>query len=401
MNKNHSIINHMVFIVIILMSTGEVFRLFSIPLYVYALGFALAVYLISCLKNNGKVRSNKLVVLVISWLIWGFILMLFTEVHYTFGFYISLILNLTIVLLITLTAIDEQKALYYSSAVIIGHIASLAVSIYELRTGNHLVTLDAHYSRIFDYNAFGFQVNVNDNTSALFIGMFLILVSIIITPKYRLGKAFILLITFYVIVEIGSRTGMGSILLSGSLFLYTYFVSKVVHRRKLRFIVDFAFFTLILFGLTAVFYDNDLISVIIGIYGDKAVYSDQSRLEILRAGIYYASERFFFGLGPGVVTFKIGTNPHFLFMEILADYGFIILFLFLGVIMTIAKTNHLQVEPQLKSTMIAFALGFITISVASSSLIRVRVVWIVLAIMFSLHRCYETKKQSIKSRKAY
>ena len=397
MNQDYSIINHAIFLAIILMSTGEVFRVFSTPLYVYALGFALGAYLIFPFGDNRrthKLGRNKLLILAVSWLIWGLVLMLFTEVHYTFGFYRSLVINLTIILLIGLTATDERSALYYSRAVIVGHIANLGVSIYEFQTGNHLVQLDSYYLRIFAHNALGFQVNVNDNTSALFIGMFLLLISLATTPKYRLGKVISLAVTFYVIAKIGSRTGLLSILLSGSMFLYTYFVSKAFRDNRLRFLVDFAFFTLILLGLVAVFYDNHLISVIVGIFGDKAIHSDLRRLAILNEGIRHAYERMFVGLGPGVVTSKIGTNPHFLLLEILADYGVIILFLFLGVLMTLAKVSHLQVKPQIKSTMSAFSLGFITISVASSSLIRVRVVWIVLAIMFSLHRCYEARSNS-------
>ncbi len=320
--------------------------------------------------------------------------MLLSDIHYTYKFYISIASDLLIIILIVLTATEKKTILYYCKAVVIGHSLSILASVYELQTGNHLVKLSEEYIRIYGTNIFGFQVNINDNVTALLMGMFALLILMAENKRYKLWKCISLVITIYLILRIGSRSGYMSLVVCGFMIIYLNLIYKFIHNNKIKMFLNFAFISFILLTLIATFYDNTLISVLENVFGGKDYYSDLQRLTIIKDTFKFGYKRLFLGLGPGVSTLMLGINPHFLFLEILVDYGFIILILFLRVLFEILNIKFFSINKFTKSIIVSFIIGFITISIASSSIIRIRVVWIMLATIYSLYKYYANLEKS-------
>lgn len=396
MIKNKNVIN-ITFLAIIFMCTGEVIKISFIPVYGYILALAIGVYMILLFDNrlSKKIKINKLLVLSITWIIYGFILMLLADIHYTYKFYISIASDLLIIILIVLTATEKKTILYYCKAVVIGHLLSILASIYELQTGNHLVKLSEEYIRIYGTNIFGFQVNINDNVTALLMGMFALLILIAENKRYILWKCIALLITIYLILKIGSRSGYMSLVVCGTVIIYLNLIYKFIHNNKTKMFLNFVFISFMLLGLIGIFYDNTLLSVLENVFGGNDYYSDLQRLTIIKDTFQLGYKRLFLGLGPGVSTLMVGINPHLLFLEILVDYGFIILILFLKVLFEILKINFFSINKFTKSIIVSFIIGFIAISIASSSIIRIRIAWIMLAIIYSLYKCYANLEKII------
>ena len=221
------------------------------------------------------------------------------------------------------------------------------------------------------------------------MGMFALLILIAENKRYILWKCIVLLITIYLILRIGSRSGYMSLVICGAMIIYLNLIYKFIHNNKTKIFLNFVLISFMLFNLIGIFYNNTLFDILENIFGGNNYYSDLQRLTIMKEAFQLGYKRLFLGLGPGVSTLMLGINPHLLFLEILVDYGFIILGLFLKVLFEILKINFSSINKFTKSIIVSFIIGFITISIASSSIIRIRIAWIMLAIIYSLYKYYE------------
>lgn len=396
MIKNRNLIN-IIFLTIIFMCTGEVIKISFLPIYAYLLILALIMYLIILFANKDtiKLKINKLLLLSLVWMTFGFFQMMIAGVDNTYRFYISLLFDLTIIILILLTANEKKTILFYCKAVVIGHILSILVSIYEFQTNNHIVKLSQEYIRIYGANAFGFQVNINDNVTALFMGIIATLILFAENRKIKLKTIFILTLTIYIIFRIGSRSGYISLISFGITMIYVNLIDKFTYNKKSKILINSIFLLLIGVTLIWIFNNNTLLEVLGALFSEKEYYSDLYRINIIKETFKLAYNNMFLGMGPGGSTLTIGINPHFLFIEILVDYGIIILYLILNSLLDIFKINTFNMDRFTKSIIIAFVIGFIAISIASSSLIRVRIAWIMLSIVFSLYKFYEKEEKRL------
>ena len=112
---------------------------------------------------------------------------------------------------------------------------------------------------------------------------------------------------------------------------------------------------------------------------------------------------FFLGAGAGRTVALIGTNPHNFFLEILADHGIVIFgiicYMFYQICVRMFKSKY---DIKTRTIGSSFAVAVILLSISSSSMLRLRLMWICLTMIYissNFIKAENSKKQFINNYK--
>ncbi|WP_088816295.1 MULTISPECIES: O-antigen ligase [Listeria] len=266
-------------------------------------------------------------------------------------------------------------------------ILSVGVGCYEMLTGKHLWYSSLKESGYLDYRPTGFLTNTNDFSSYLSI-YFPVFIYLVLQKKtmwrtlIALSSAIVL---FLLVIATESRTGLLAFLMT-----VVFMVWKLYSKQIASFIMFVGGCLGGIYFLTMKFFETQEFSYFFG----KQTSTDQ-RLFIYETVLNVAKESHFLGVGIGVIpkfvfealygTVNIPTDlqqtmsAHNFWLATLADVGIIGLgcfALFFGWLSFQAIKLFLTEKGMLAGLPLCIIIAFIAISIGSSSIFEMRVVWL-------------------------
>ena len=382
-----------VFLIILTLSTNEWLTIFGLPIYIWL--FLAAIFEL-ILKNN--LFKNRIYIKR-----WQSFLLCFAGMWFMYAtfrtaissgvtvMWLSVMIDSMILIFVTVSIKSQENLRYYMNAVFLGQILTLVVSIYEFYSGRHILELQGEYSR-YIYGAFGFQANPNDNALCLFIGLFS---AYFVARKRKILKVLLPLMFVIGIIICGSRAGILGTFASIMIFVFTILLHRILgENRQLYNIVTVAFILVLVIVIGVIVAYTD----INGIY-NSLTYSDALRVTLIKRSVEIAEDFYFLGAGPGMATTILGINPHNLIIEFLADYGAIFV-CFLLILICKPALLIFKLFPEEKTAyLLSFCIGFLIISMAPSSVIRIRIVWVMLTIIYAMMSIILEENKNIKEQR--
>lgn len=336
----------------IIPNIGLIFNTFGFHWTVYRIVIVIA-FVLSILIRNGRIKLNqrafteRFAAILLIWVLYGLILLILSEYSNKHEGLVELLsISYAFLLLVTIRIIgvNECKVNIVKSTIIFVFCFLLVFAFVEIITGDHLPTSIFNDPQIpvdrfpSHHLATGFSYNPND-----FSAMLTCLYPIV----FICGKtAFKWLGTLGVIaVNLVNDATICNIAIIVSLLLY-YVTNSSVPRGRLvlrRIVLTVAIVLIILFFLYGQSYlvkRDDFLGTIARhlFYAQRGTGSLYNRVVIYRDSINAWSQGGFFGFGPASFTnyFTVWgsesglVNPHSLWIEILFQYGIIIIILYIG-----------------------------------------------------------------------
>ena len=366
---------------------GEQIKIFNVPLY--AILTAAELVLIASRSRKQYMPEDKTIIFfAIFWLIVASVLLLFSYSRVGFHPWIYAAESALILIIITenvQNGYDWEKFIVY---VFIAHILTCAFSTYELATGTHFLKyIDTYYLRMGLNNAFGFQVNINDNASVVAVGLFAVLP--FLKKKKKLSIA-VLIWSYYLLYRLGSRMCLLTCYVVIILAVLLFVANSIISSKRIKSFFTFFFVIIIIIIFTIVLVNEN---VFLSIFSDDINFvSDAARIEFMKESLSVtASNSLFLGNGPGVTSALIGKSIHSMPVEILCDYGIGVFAFFMYIL--IKMGTSFSIIGQLKSAIYitCFACAFFFLSFCSSSALHIRFLWVVFALVW---KWYALQKMS-------
>lgn len=200
-----------------------------------------------------------------------------------------------------------------------------------------------------------------------------------------------MLLILYILLINGSRGALLCFLVSNLIFFLFYFIKRT--DVKIGFA---AFFLCGLFYLFINIFSNDEFAFVAGRITSKG-FQDESRSNLLAIGLDMLIETNFFGVGAGNFSNYVERNynnnilvPHNLFVELVSQYGLIVLLLFISMLFAIfinIKKTKGVIQFLLITSLINLPIAFVINSVYLSN----PYLWIYLACLFIASRSESNK----------
>ena len=359
-------------------------------------------------KRQSILRGNKarVFLFLITWLIYSaFQIIWAIDFQLWISFYRSLFLNILIVGLIINYVENNDDWFFLSKSFMFLILLCLLVGIWEYFTSQHI-----HYMNYSEMNSatvailqnkpLSFYGNINDNSSVLFLGLFVSLIyfssnksNSLITTMMRL--LFCVLIIFEIFI-IDSRAIVFSLFLF-AIVVFCFIISSyfkpsnkkgILHARTLLFVLCVLFLLTVLFIHPFEYYLQFLSS-------GSDYQSDLFRINIIKNCFNAFLQTGCLGLGPGQSIAVNGINVHSLYLEILFEYGIFIggfvLLVFFKMYLDESKTDSRICDSIIRS----FPIVLLLAGVSSSKMFSLRAFWIAFAIVFIIkYRFFENLSKS-------
>ena len=342
--------------------------------------------LMEIFPNYNKLKKEKRIVLflILAWGVISIIQVLWVSdmAWWKHGIR-TLFINLLICLEMCVLFKDNKDYLIVMKSVELSLLLSIMIGLYENFRGVHFDSdpKDLVYGFL---NIRGFIGNSNDFAS--WIILCLLGVTLYYSKKKRKYVCIIeWLLGAYVVRLTGSRAGVLSVVF-GIFFILVGNILKLGEETKNRLPQKRK--VLHILGIVSVvaaggmfLLGSDVIAFINNV--SSASSSDVFRLSIIEDSLKVALKYVFIGAGADQTTFYVGINPHNFLLEILADYGILIV----GIIVFILWKIFIRIFESKKITgygiaCYAFVPTFLMISIASSSMARLRMTWVVLLLYY-------------------
>lgn len=381
------------------------FNLFKILMFVHLFFF------LTMKKDFSKLKKMQVpLFLFVLWMIYSIISMLWSAsislsieaLYYQFeSFYL---------LFMTIYYIDSEKKLYEATFfILLNYLIIISYSLYEVQTGNHLIYSAGNLRNYLDTRPTGVLRNTND--FAAFVGMYLAICCPILLRKRKLWAmiffAVMMLVDLYIVIETHSRTG----------FLILIFIIALISYKTLKsidFIISLYLLTafLVIKNIYGRFFGSVVDGALVATFTEKG-NSTEERFHIYRSLWDLAKENFFTGVGVGntpshVYTILNGTTnlvkgdshlmgAHNFFLSVFSDVGFIgflPLLLFFVYFFVESVRTYVHSESIFSFIPLVVFISFIGVSIGSSSIFSMRVVWIGLGIAFAVISVLKNKNIS-------
>jgi teichuronic acid biosynthesis protein TuaE len=345
------------------------------------------------LRNKGITYKNRYeLLLFVFWTIYGTITLLWAIIpSESIKEILYLILNFFAFFTVVFFA---NKSLKPQESIMKGwlllFLLTFPIAIYELMFDIHLPTATQDEGMIMNYanNIFERSFasvtygNLNEY-NLLLCYMFPFILGFLLMEGSKLKKLFIWVVVIclsYVIIMNGSRGAVLSSLIGLFVFMF-YYIKK---NKSIWILIAAVFGVLFL----AVIYSQEIFAVIIGRFTEQGL-SDDGRSEILTQGLLAFLGTGFFGLGAGnfiptmvnIYHIELGA-AHNLFLEIGAQYGLIILLLFMGMFFRLYKKQKINPNNSYKYIVIASLCMLPITSTIDSGYILGAWVWMFLGSLF-------------------
>ncbi len=294
----------------------------------------------------------------------------------------SLFINLFICFEMCVLFRNNQEYLLVMKSIEVSLLLSIAVGLCEVFVGIHFDTNVQEAA--FRDEIRSFLGNPNDYAT------WIILCLLGVTLYYAKRKRRYICIVewvlgLFVIYHTGSRSGMLSVLtavffiLMGNALKFVGSTRDGATGKKKAFHVLGIVSAMALGGLFLL--GGDVVAIINKF--SSASTSDVFRLKIIEGSLGVALKYVLMGAGANQTTFYVGINPHNFLLELFADYGILVA----AVIIYILWKIFIRMFDEKGITAYgiacyAFVPTFLLISIASSSMARLRIMWVVLLLYY-------------------
>ena len=382
---------HLCAVTMLLLQFGEQIKIAGVPLYCFFLLIDLCMMI--------KERSYKIVLpkflsiddigqFAVFWGLVASALLPFSMRKVGMQPYLYCLATALVIFVINDCAKTETELDYLFYYAVIGLLIACIFSTFELVTGTHFIKMDAYYQRMGNNNAFGFQVNVNDNASLIAVGLF---APIYFWKRKPFMSTIIIFWAVGLLAMIGSRMALLSVLLIPFETILLKMVGKLTSQNrviiKIISIVTIVVALILIFG---VFNTESFLKLI----SDNENYAyDAARLQFMENAIKTITGfSVLFGNGSGVTVFNIGKSVHCVFLEILCDNG---VFVFIWLMSLMGRQLFAFAEDIKTSRMLfvtEFLITFTLIGFCSSSMLRIRPIWMMWALVWKYYKLALPKK---------
>lgn len=369
---------------------GEHFKFLGVPIYCYPLVLCILLMLVN---NNFKIHKTK--GLNFSRVeTFPSLLIIFSTITLPFSIgivgtqpYFKSVVTALIMLVVAKNIYDEESFERILKYALIGIIITAVACGYELLTGHHFfakVLTNEMLYRMGKNNSFGFQINVNDNASLVALSIFIAVLCLrnkgIIK---RVLIAILVFILFLIITAINSRLVLLASIVAGIEAVVLLLIARYTKGTIPKFVVG------LLFALLSILYFSSFtITGFLNTVSSSAYYNqDRARVFFMLWSLKTISPiSLLFGNGCGVTQQLIGGySIHAVIVEFLCDNGIIVVLCFMNLIIKMLLSFADNIKLRIGVLLSCFATAFIFISFCSSSMLRIRAIWVYFVVFWKLY----------------
>lgn len=280
-------------------------------------------------------------------------------------------LNVIITIFLLSNANSQKNILRYINTVALMMVICCMISIWELRTGQHIVEI-TYWEK---YNKLPFATFYNQNDFCTFLCLGIVLLTI----GYKLNDVkmskvaylFVLILSAYIAFKTESRASY--------ICLILFFVLIIWYRLSQYLLKQNVFVSSIFLGLGVIILIGCLggVSKLLGMF-------DTNRLIIYSQALDIIGENFIFGYGPSMLAEHLGNAPHNLYIQMLGDYGLFVTSTFTYFTLVFFLKTASKWKNKYYSILSSFAVMLPIIGCSSSNIQRIRLFWMAIAICFAV-----------------
>lgn len=336
-----------------------------------------------CRYRNLERKKKLVLVLIVAWMFMSIIQIFWVgDIALWKNGMRTLLINLFICFEMCMLFRDNEDYRLVMKSVEFSLLLSVSVGIIEVFTGIHFDSNPEVASYKSDIRSFF----GNPNDYATWIILCLLGVTLYYAKQKRKYFCFIeWILGVYVIYYTRSRSGMLSVLVAAFFIVVGYILkvggeTKKGSTKKQKAFHILGIVSVIVVGALCLV-GCDIVAIINNI--SSASSSDVFRLNILKDSLAVALKYVLIGAGANQTLAYVGINPHNFLLELLADYGIlvagVITFILWKIFMRMfgtEKVTHYQIACY------AFVPTFLLIGIASSSMVRLRMTWVVLLLYY-------------------
>ena len=378
--------SHICGIMIVCSFFGEHFKVFGISIYCFPLIICILLLLadnhfrIPLPKGNRFTRIES----------FSFLLILFATITLPFSLnrvgylpYTKILVNALMMIVVASNITDLESFDLVMKYFLVGILITATASGYEIITGHHFYAKTLINDRLYRMgrgSAFGFQINVNDNSSLISLCVFIPILLL------RRKSMFLKLVTIGMIallgglaVTIDARLPLLALAIVAveavALLLVSRYTKGVAH----KFIVG-----LIMVVALVLFFASFSAAGFLSIISSSQTYQyDYARLMFIQSAFKTITPiSFIFGNGSGVTLNMINYSIHSVLIELLCDYGIIVTISFMYFMIRLQFAFADKISHFSSIYFPCFATAFLMISFCSSSMLRIYPVWLLLVIVW-------------------
>ncbi|MEH7344979.1 hypothetical protein V7122_14090 [Bacillus sp. JJ1532] len=379
---------------------GETFNLFGIKLSWVLAILTMVLFFLEYLNNKIRIPTydiKKYVSFFTLWFIYATLQMLFIlQNDYAISSYFSLVVNVFIVIMLALNLHSIDDLIFINRGLILGLIINLLIAFWEIATGNHIVPLsdiDQLYYRNKPVSVF---VNGNDLATFICCGIVSVILNYALTKKNWIITLAIIIASVFVLIQIDARAPIYGMVLYCMSFTLIYILLVINKNSEYFFTIISIMLTFI--GLIAsllVLYNYSLTELVSMISSPGNEKSDLLRLSLTKEAIQAFFNSAFLGIGPGQSINLLGINVHNFFLEIMSEFGVIIISGIILIFIYLFKAYKWKLPSLLTLCIMSFPPAFVLIGISSSSANRIRATWILITLLYitiSLYKKEQSKK---------
>lgn len=374
-----NLVDYLMIISIALTFTGETIKVFAMPLYLY--GFLLTIICMS-ITELYKFKLTMIDLFAFIWLISATFGVLAYQNSIGKQQYYSTITDCVLILCASAYCKSIERVDLCIKTIAIVFIPFLIVNTIELITGIRFSNMSDMYLRMSRDSAASFFVNVNDNTTVIVCTLFIVC---LYNTQHTKWKMILIGAGVIIVAFIGSRLAMFTCIVVFTFKLITSYVYKKVGNVgsiKSILIIIAPLILIIVIGS----YINSS-TLIQKISSDSEIGSDIFRLQLLSTAIAKIGDAsIILGMGPGGAFDMLHTNPHAMLFEMLLDYGIVVFSLLLTIIGKLVLSFKKNIPFKDSQVYCSFAIAFVIMSFCSSSMIRIRCVFIIMTVIYKKYR---------------
>ena len=332
------------------------------------------------LPSNRVIRNICFVFLL--WAVYAWLQVFFVKDFGLFvSFYVILITNI-ITILMTLLLINSKEAFFYAlNAFAFSFVLNVLAAGIEFFTGKHFVQYNTSYRN----EVVGFIGNYNDFCTFLFLGIVVLFICFFYTDRKSLKIFYFLCISasvFFIFFN-GARGAIYSLYVLLLFWILLLLLRKIYKKEKKynRALLIFSIIVLIFASIWIYKFGFYRALALLDNSGGGDIRSDQSRVILIKSGMEKMIQSFGFGIGAGQSVLLYGINLHNFYAEIFSEYGvgFGLFSVYLSFIVFVRKRNH--INQKIDSLIQAAGFAFLIANVTSSSVNKMRALWIYLMIV--------------------
>lgn len=386
----------MIFFFIISLGLGEVVSLAGIKLSYITSIILLVAYL---LEYKGKIvvsnrKYTSFLIFCFFWIIYASIQVIWVQNYLMWWFfYRSLLINIFIIVIIITYIWTEKDLIFVNKSFIVLLGISLAVGLWEIQTGGHIIELTGSQNLIYYRNRpIAFYGNGNDYATVLIYGLFAISLNFYFCRRektWQLINGLILIGIIYELKAIDARAALYSAILLCLVWPLCIWLSRINKKSKknyqiLLFVILIIISILIIYFVTN-FSANEIVYEISSWSSAARNYrSDLGRVEIITNGLKSLLDTAGFGVGAGQSILVNNMNLHNFYLELLIEYGiFIGGYMVLNLFHFLTKVNN-RLPVLLDSLIKSFPIVMILLGISSSGALIIRPTWVIISLLYGL-----------------